>query len=99
MPNRALIVEYPESIPAISNQSTEAFESEARMAMAVKLYEIGRISSGQAALLAGIGRVEFLLTCRQMGVPSVEWDDNEIKAEFRTQNFRTIDISLLTNYL
>jgi len=82
MPNRALVVEYPESIPAVSNQSPEAFESEARMAMAVKLFEIGRLSSGQASLLAGVGRVEFLLTCRQMNVPAVEWDDDELKTEF-----------------
>jgi len=33
----------------------------------------------QAARLAGIGRVEFLLTCMHMGVPSVEWDENEIE--------------------
>jgi predicted HTH domain antitoxin len=29
---------------------------------AVKLYELGRLSSGRAAELAGIPRVEFLLT-------------------------------------
>jgi predicted HTH domain antitoxin len=80
---RTIVVEYPDSIPAAVNQSKEAFEAEARRAMAVKLYELGRLSSGQAAQLAGIGRVEFLLTCIQMGVPSVEWDEDEIAMEFR----------------
>ena len=80
---RAIVVEYPESLPAVSNQSPETFEEEARKAMAVKLYEMGRLSSVHAAQLAGIGRVEFLLTCINMGVSSVEWDANEILKEFQ----------------
>jgi len=64
--------------------SKEAFSEEARRATAVKLYELGRLSSGQAAQLAGVGRVEFLLTCLRMGVPSVEWNDDEIMAEFQS---------------
>lgn len=80
---RSIVVVYPESLPAVSNQSPETFEEEARKAMAVKLYEMGRLSSGHAAQLAGIGRVEFLLTCINMGVPSVEWDDTEISKEFQ----------------
>ncbi len=79
---RNLVVQYPESIPALLNQSPETFEIEARKAMAVKLYELGRLSSGNAAQLAGIGRVEFLLTCMNMGVASVEWDKTEILKEF-----------------
>lgn len=79
---RAIVVNYPDTIPAVVNQSPEDFEAEAKRAMAVKLFELGRLSSGQAAQLIGISRVEFLLTCRQMGVASVEWDDKEIEAEF-----------------
>ena len=56
---KRLSVEYPESIPAVINLSPEAFEEEAKMAMAVKLYELGRLTSGQAADLAGIARVGF----------------------------------------
>lgn len=32
-----------------------------RMLTAVKLYELGRLSAGRAAELAGVPRVEFLL--------------------------------------
>lgn len=79
---RTLVVEYPDTMPIAMNVSRDAFEEEARRAMAVKLYELGRLGSGQAARLAGIGRVEFLLTCVRMGVPSVSWDEAEIASEF-----------------
>ncbi len=49
---RTLSVTYSETIPAMSNLSPEAFEAEARLAMAMKLYEIGRLTSGQAAVLS-----------------------------------------------
>ena len=39
-----------------------------RLAAAMKLYELGRISSGAAAELAGIGRVEFLDRLAEFGV-------------------------------
>ncbi|MCR4316478.1 MAG: UPF0175 family protein [Planctomycetes bacterium] len=77
-----IVVEYPESLAIAANQSPDEFESEARKAMAVKLFELGRLTSGQAAMLLGIGRVEFLVTCRMMGVPSVSWNDDEIESEF-----------------
>ena len=76
---------YPESLPALANLSPDAFEAEARMAMAVKLYELGRLTSGQAALMAGVSRVDFLLSCRQYGVASVNWDDEEMRREFGDQ--------------
>jgi predicted HTH domain antitoxin len=75
-------IEYPEALPAALNLSPEKFEQEARFALAVKLYELGRLTSGQAARLAGVSRVAFLLDCRRYGAVSVEWDQAEIDAEF-----------------
>ncbi len=78
---RTLSIPYPETIPAMNNLSPATFEAEARLAMAMKLYEIGRVTSGQAATLAGVSRVVFLLNCHQFGIDSVVWDAQEIEAE------------------
>jgi len=72
MPSRQL----PEHAP-------ECLREEARTALAMKLYEMGRLTSGQAASLAGLSRVAFLLSCKQYGTFSVQWDAEELEAEFR----------------
>ncbi len=80
--SNTMVVKYFDGIPAVMNQSAAAFEAKARLAMAAKLYELGRVSSGQAATLAGMNRVDFLLGCAAMGAPAVIWDDVEMAAEF-----------------
>lgn len=79
----AMQIEYPEAWTAAAGSTAERFESEARMALAMKLFEMGRLTSGQAAQLAGVSRVAFLFNCPQWNVPAVNWDAAELTAEFK----------------
>jgi len=54
-----LNIEYSQNLPDILQITKQAFEKEARMAMAAKLFELKRISSGMAAELASINHQCF----------------------------------------
>ena len=64
-------VEYDDALLVALSTTPEAFEGEARFLLAARLYELGRLSSGQAARLAGVGRVAFLLELGKVGVSAV----------------------------
>jgi predicted HTH domain antitoxin len=50
---------------------------------AVKLYELGRLSSGAAAKLAGIPRVVFLSKIADYGVDTLRLTEEQIERETR----------------
>ena len=53
------------------------------MALAVKLFEMKRISSGTAAGLSGMSRVAFLLNLHRYGTPMLDLDDTDLEADAR----------------
>jgi predicted HTH domain antitoxin len=62
MVTRDITIAVPEKVLLAEKTDEVEFAKELREAAAVKLYELGRLSSGRAADLAGMSRVEFLLT-------------------------------------
>jgi predicted HTH domain antitoxin len=78
-----LCIEYPESLPDALAETRQEFEREAKMAMAAKLFEMKRLSSGQAALLLGMDRVTFLLQLREFGVSAMNLDAEELLSDIR----------------
>jgi len=78
-----LKIDYPETLPDALHESREQFESEAKMAMAVKLFELKRLSSGMAASLLGMDRVSFLLELHRYGVAAVDLQESELIEDVR----------------
>jgi predicted HTH domain antitoxin len=74
---------YPDMLPDMLQKPRSEFEAEARMAMAVKLFEMKRISSGIAAKLAGIDRVSFLLNLHHFGVPMIDSEEEELLSDIQ----------------
>ncbi len=56
-------------------ETREEFEQEAKWAIAVKLYEIKRLSSGMAASILGIDRLAFLLKLNDYYVAMIDLTD------------------------
>jgi predicted HTH domain antitoxin len=57
---KTLKIPYPDDLPRTLGTTTKEFEQEIRFLVAAKIYEMGHISSGRAAELAGLERVSFL---------------------------------------
>jgi predicted HTH domain antitoxin len=54
-------------------------EGEAKLYLAVKLFEVGRVSCGQAAELAGYSKRTFMELLGKHGVAFVDCDPKELR--------------------
>lgn len=82
----ALLLELPVDALASPGMSLESLAHEAKFMLALKLFEVGRLSSAKAGQLCGMGRVEFLLAASRAGVPVVAMDSDELNAEFESND-------------
>lgn len=57
---RLIAVTYPESLAQSLKLADSEFEREIKTISLLKLYELGKISSGTAAKILGIHRVDFI---------------------------------------
>jgi predicted HTH domain antitoxin len=69
MSQNTLTIEYNSDLLFRLGLSSEKFSDEAKFLLAAKLYELGRLSSGEAAQFAAKSRIEFLYSLSEMGIP------------------------------
>lgn len=81
MPSRQIVIDVPEKVLLAEKVDEAEFARELRILAAVKLYELGRLSSGRAAELAGMPRVEFLLALGRYKVFPLEAELDDLERE------------------
>jgi predicted HTH domain antitoxin len=74
-------IDYPATLLDALNPTWEPFEPEAKGAIAVKLFEMKRISSGIAAQLVGTDRASFLLNLHRYGVSMIDLEEEELLSD------------------
>lgn len=80
---RTLTIEYGEEVLLGTGLSPDEFSREAKFLLAAKLYELGRLTSGQAAKLCSMERVEFLFSLKRIGVPMSNLRPEDIEADLK----------------
>lgn len=78
MTTLTLTIEYPSDLLLSLKEHQADFEQEARLLLAVKLYELGRISTGTAAQIAGVSRVNFLFALQQFSISPIATTPDEL---------------------
>jgi predicted HTH domain antitoxin len=74
-------IDLPDDTALALGGLPEGIAETVRMAAAAKLYELGRLSSGAAAQLAGVPRVVFLARLGEYGVPTFTGTEDELRQD------------------
>jgi predicted HTH domain antitoxin len=78
---KTLTVQVPDGLLAHTGSSEAALVDETQKLLALKFFELGRLTSGQAAEMCSMNRVDFLVEAGRAGVAAVDLDGQELAEE------------------
>jgi predicted HTH domain antitoxin len=78
---QTVLIELPETIFSALRKPPNEFVKEMRIAAAVKWYELGQVSQGKAAEIAGCSRANFINVLARYQVDFMQYTDTELEEE------------------
>lgn len=79
-----ITVELPEQVREALNRTPGEMGRDVKLYAALMLFQLGKLSSGMAAQMAGISRVEFLHLCGEYGISVFQYTPEELAAELES---------------
>lgn len=73
-----LTMPYSTDLLVTSGKPPEALEEEMRFLLAVKLFELHRLTMGKAAEFCGMQKLRFMFELGRLQVPVINLDDDQI---------------------
>jgi predicted HTH domain antitoxin len=80
-----LTIRYPAGLERAVHLTKAELEQHLRLMAALKMFELGKLSSGKAAELAGIPRAGFFEACGRYRVSIFNYADEEIETELAAE--------------
>ena len=74
-------IDIPQPIETSLNRTPAELARDMRLYSALMLFQQGKLSSGMAAQLAGVQRVEFLHLCGEYNIPVLQQSPDDLDAE------------------
>lgn len=81
METEEMKIKYPSGFELSVHMTKEELEHHIRLMAALKMFELGKVSSGKAAELAGMSKVEFLETCGRYEVSVFNYPQEDLEHE------------------
>lgn len=88
-----LRMRYPSGFENAIHMTKEELERHIRLMAALKMFELGKISSGKGAELAGVSRIEFLETCGRYRISPFNYPTEKVEEELKGDLERARDLS------
>ncbi len=79
----ALSLPYPDDLLVTSGKSPQALEKELVFLLAVKLFELHRLSLGKAAKFCNMNKLQFMFELGRLEIPVINLDDDQIADELK----------------
>lgn len=76
---KTLTVSVPDAL--LLHTSDEELARQSQFLLALKFFELGRLTSGQAAEMCAMNRVDFLVAASQAGTPVADLEAEELRRE------------------
>jgi len=74
-------IEIEEPLAALLHQTNQGVQEAGREMIVLELYRRGTISSGRAAELLGMQRIDFIKHASRLGIPSIDMTEDGWEAE------------------
>ncbi len=81
MQTAEIYFQIPLNILSSLNQNKDEFVRQSRLYTAIELFKAHKLSSGQAAKLAGMGQFEFWMELGKLKIPLIDYEPAELEAE------------------
>jgi len=82
---KEITLKTPDNFELAVQTTSAELEGQIRLMAALKMFELGKLSSGKAAELAGISRVAFFEMCGRYRVSIFNYPSEELEAELQAE--------------